>query len=126
MSWRNQDNHKAETSAVKRALKNAGYRVKRVYHGKGTAWSWLHVDILIPSKLHSVVVEDRRVEQMTRTQRVERREYLPCVGNCPACEWEREQTRRVYALIRDVTGRSGDYDGNTIVQLVEEEQKVGA
>ena len=39
---------RAETKAVKDALKKAGFEVKRVGHGVGTAWGWLDVALNEP------------------------------------------------------------------------------
>jgi len=44
MSWRKHTTHKEETKAVKTALAAAGIPAK-VGHGKGTAWSWLEINI---------------------------------------------------------------------------------
>jgi hypothetical protein len=41
MTWRNHNNHREETKAVKEALLKAGYTHVRVNHGTGTAWAWL-------------------------------------------------------------------------------------
>ncbi|MBA7710599.1 hypothetical protein ES703_119544 [subsurface metagenome] len=44
MSWRKHTTHREETKAVKAALAAAGIPAK-VGHGKGTAWSWLEINI---------------------------------------------------------------------------------
>jgi len=48
MSWRKYKTQRGETKAVKDALKQAGYTVIRVGHGRGTAWGWLDVTIKCP------------------------------------------------------------------------------
>ena len=45
MAWRIQGSHREETKAVKAALDKAGIRYKRVGHGTGTAWGWLHIKL---------------------------------------------------------------------------------
>jgi hypothetical protein len=45
MSWRRHKSHREETKAVKQALAQAGIRVKQVSHGRGTAWSWLEINL---------------------------------------------------------------------------------
>lgn len=36
-------NHRQETTAVKQALKAASIHYRRVGHGTGTAWTWMHI-----------------------------------------------------------------------------------
>lgn len=42
------DPRREETKATKTALKQAGFKVKSVGHGTGTAWGWLHVRLAEP------------------------------------------------------------------------------
>lgn len=38
-----------ETTAIKRALTTAGYKVRSVGHGTGTAYMWIHVRLSTPA-----------------------------------------------------------------------------
>ena len=42
------DLRREETKTVKAALKRAGFKVKHVGHGRGTAWGWLDVQLAEP------------------------------------------------------------------------------
>ena len=105
MNWRNHADHKSETKAVKRALEEAQFSTVRVRHGTGTAWAWLEVTVRIPSTPHA-----QYPDQFQR---------MVCAGNCEGCEARRQATSRVYAVIREVTGRHGDYNGDTNVSVEE-------
>ena len=93
MAWRNQDSHREETSAVKKALANAGIKAK-VTHGTGTAWGWLHVNIGDPKQRNGL----KQVEFG--------RQYT---------EEELELHKKVLKIAQETTGRHGDYDGEIIV-----------
>ena len=68
MSWRNQENHKAETKATKDALRKAGIKA-RVSHGTGTAWGWLNIyPISYPPTLNDWQTRQRAI--ITIAQRV--------------------------------------------------------
>ncbi|MHA1262904.1 MAG: hypothetical protein ACTSSA_12570 [Candidatus Freyarchaeota archaeon] len=103
MSWRKHKTHREETRAVKKALIEAGINPKSVGHDRGTAWGWLVINLgPNPSGLKH-----------------EKREDIPwiCVGNCPACERNRELRNRVIRIAQEVTGRHGDYDGEIQVLM---------
>lgn len=93
MAWRNQDSHKEETKAVKKALADAGIKAK-VTHGRGTAWGWLHINIGSP-KLRNGFRSEPFDHQYT--------------------EEELELHRKVLKIAQDVTGRHGDYDGEIMI-----------
>lgn len=99
MSWRKYPDHKSETKAVKQALKAVGYPDAKVGHGTGTAWGWLkiHVEVNRPKNCHC---KERRT------------------GFCLPCRnlWD-EHRIRILRLASDVTGRDGEYDGNTNVYI---------
>jgi len=38
-----------ETAAVKAAVSAAGYKVRNVEHGRGTAYCWIHVNLAQPA-----------------------------------------------------------------------------
>lgn len=101
--WRAHDNHKEETQAVKRALKEAGLPVKSVRHDRGTAWAWLEINLgENPSGL-----EHRK------------REDIPwlCAGGCPACEKNQELRDLTIRIAQAVTGRRGDYNGEISILM---------
>lgn len=103
MSWRNQNSHREETKAVKDALIRAGIYPKKVGHGKGTAWAWLEINLgENPSGLEHIKQE---------------KIYWLCVGNCPACECNRELRQEVIRIAQEVTGRHGDYEGEILVLM---------
>jgi len=83
MSWRKHSTHREETRAVKKALIEAGIPVKKVGHGRGTAWAWLEI-YLEPSDIGRGWY---------------RGEIL---------EWHRDEVIRI---AQEVTGRHGDYNG---------------
>ena len=98
MSWRAHNTHKEETKAVKDALKETGINAM-VGHGKGTAWTWLEVNIgKNPSNLEH-----------------KKNENGFCFGNCLACEKSREIRMKVLKIAQKVTGRDGEYDGNILI-----------
>ena len=114
MSWRNHENHKAETKAVKRALQDAGIPVTSIRHGKGTAWGWLTVFVRdITSKHLCVDPRDNNgpVREMTREERGLSPVFMQCVGNCPSCQEYRDRQKHILEIVKKVTGRHGDYDG---------------
>ena len=125
MAWRKQENHKQETKAVKAALLGAGLPVVKVGHGRGTSWGWLDVTLASSIKKHHCANEayDERgrsiggeIVELTEAERCASRNYVPCVAGCPACVENRAHNSRAMAIIREVTGRHGDYDGDVIVQ----------
>lgn len=77
MAWRKHMDHRAETKAVRLALKAAGLPVGKVTHGRGTAWAWLEVTL---------------------------------IGGTA------DQRHEAHRIIADVTGRSGDYNGDVLVE----------
>jgi len=62
MSWRKHSTHREETRAVKKALIEEGIPVKKVGHGTGTAWAWLHI-YLDPSDKMDYYEEVIRIAQ---------------------------------------------------------------
>jgi hypothetical protein len=86
---------KQETKIVKDALLKAGYSDIKVGHGHGTAWGWLHAS-------------------MTANRPDECRCKHEDSWLCTACQ---DIRRKANNLIMDVTGRHGEYDGNTNVSV---------
>jgi len=84
-----------ETKAVKAALARAGINA-RVGHGKGTAWGWLHINIGAGQDFGE---HDKCDQQQA------------CRIDCPRCVGIRSMRSRTLRIAREVTGRSGDYDG---------------
>jgi len=93
MTWRNQENHREETKAVKAALLYAGIKAK-VTHGRGTAWGWLHINIGDPKQRNGF------------KQGESGRQYT---------EEELALHKKVLKIAQETTGRHGDYDGEIIV-----------
>lgn len=93
MSWRNQENHKEETKAVKKALTDAGIKAK-VSHDRGTAWSWLRINIGDPK---------------------ERNGLKPEPFGYQYTEEEVALHSKVLKIVQDITGRHGEYDGEIII-----------
>jgi len=71
-----------------------------------------------PDTLKHQKVKDGYIVEMTLDEASRQPYYLPCVGNCKACEERRELRRKVLNIAVKVTGRHGDYDGkiNVIAQ----------
>jgi len=86
-----------EQAEVKRALAAAGIRAK-VSHGRGTAWGWLHIDVLntLPAHNHS--------------------ENDNCPWECPHQVAYRQMNDKVVQIAQRVTKRHGDYDGRISIQ----------
>lgn len=101
MAWRNQETHKEETKAVKAALLAAGLDVRRVGHGRGTAWGWLDIFIARP-------LEHGCEEHGTYGSLMERGVCLGCRTFQEKCG---EINRQAVAVAQKVTGRHGEYDG---------------
>lgn len=93
MAWRNQENHREETKAVKKALADAGIDAK-VTHGKGTAWGWLHINIGDPAQ---------------------RKGFKPAPFEHQYSEEELELHRKVLNIAKNITGRQGEYDGEILI-----------
>lgn len=93
MAWRNQDSHKEETKAVKKALADAGIKAK-VTHGRGTAWGWLHINLGDPRKRDGLKKE----------------EY-----GFVYTEKELELHKKALKIAREITGRHGEYDGEITI-----------
>lgn len=93
MSWRKHETHKAETKAVKAALKAAGISAK-VGHGKGTAWAWLHIHIN----------ENGCLGEHTCDGRFRR-------SDCPRCQKTKKLHDDALRVAQEVTGRHGEYGG---------------
>ena len=115
MSWRKHETHAAETKAVKAALKAASLPVVKVGHGSGTAWGWLEVTLRRPDNLHSVGF-DGQVERMSLAQKQSLPIFASCVAGCQACEELRELQSRAYRVIADATGRTGEYNGDVLIE----------
>lgn len=91
--WRRHKTHREETRAVKRALEKVGIKAK-VGHDTGTAWGWLVVNLgPNPSGMEHI--------------KQEKTPWL-CVGDCPACEKNRELESQVTKIAQEVTDRRGD------------------
>ena len=102
-SWRKQSTHREETKAVKEALATASIQVRKVGHGRGTAWVWLVVYIgRNPGGLQHETMADTPTPWR-------------CRADCPACVRNREIDRDVLRIVQEVTGREGDYDGRVLV-----------
>lgn len=115
MSWRKHENHRAETKAVKAALKAAGVEVQRVGHDTGTAWGWLHIKLPRITSKHRVN-DDRNgngmaVQELTCAEMGCERIYYTCILDCPACQEYHARHDKVLAIAQEVTGRHGDYNG---------------
>ena len=95
MAWRKQENHRKETSAVKKALADAGIEAK-VTHGTGTAWGWLHINIGDPKQRNGLIQEEG----------IFTHQYT---------EEEVALHKKVLKIAQDTTCRHGDYDGEIIV-----------
>lgn len=95
MSWRNHDSHQEETKAVKKALADAGIKAS-VTHGTGTAWGWLHINLGDSRKRNGVIAEEFGYRYN---------------------ETEEELRRKVMKIVREVTGRHGEYDGEIIINV---------
>ena len=93
MPWRNHDNHKEETKAVKNALAYAGIKAK-VTHGRGTAWGWLHINIGDPKQRNGL---------------------KPAPFEYQYTEEELALHRKVLKITQGITGRHGEYDGEIII-----------
>ncbi len=97
--WRNQPTHAAESKAVKAALIEAGYSDVSVTHGKGTAWSWLHVSVSVQKPGTDCYCEDLQ-------------------GTCGHCREKRScADSAVTEIAQRVTGRHGDYDGRILSSI---------
>lgn len=91
-AWRKHETHAEETKAVKAALKAAKINAK-VGHGSGTAWAWLEIDLgPMPRD------EDERGQRARWAQ-----------------GYYREITREALRIAREVTGRSGEHDGDILI-----------
>ena len=84
-----------ETSTVKKALKNAGIKA-RVTHGKGTAWSWLEVNIGNPEERGGLEPHPDGWGKKYTNDEV-------CLQN------------KTLRIVQEVTGRHGEYDGNICI-----------
>ena len=92
---------KAETKAVKAALKKAGYDVT-VRHGTGTAWGWLEVSIEVD---HAP-----GCECYFETWGTMKRSDL-CIKKMHDIHDD------ILRITQKVTGRHGDYDGNINIYM---------
>lgn len=101
-SWRLQDDHRAESKAVKTALADAGLPVTKVGHGTGTAWGWLDITL--------AAVEGPHIKHDGTTMP----EWI-CRSDCPTCAESTRQYRQAVEVAQRVTGRTGDYDGRITV-----------
>jgi len=100
MSWRNHKDHKEETKAVKAALKAAGINAI-VGHGRGTTWLWLEINIGYGQGLgeHKFNPDGSHVLR----------------SSCDLCGILSNMCQKVIQLTKEVTGRTGKYDGNILV-----------
>lgn len=96
------NDRKEETREVKKHLIDLGYKNVNVRHGKGTARGWItvSVDISKPKGCYCTL------NQWGQTER------------CHHCK---DEYSKHYSLlcrgVMDFTGRSGDYDGRTGVEI---------
>jgi len=110
MSWRNQETHREETKAVKEALAKAGINAT-VGHGRGTAWGWLEINLGPDKSIHWKAGKNHEVLEITQEEASRLEFYAHCVGNCPACEKNRNLVNQAISIAQSVTGRHGDYNG---------------
>ena len=96
MSWRKHETHREETKAVKAAFDEAGITAE-VKNGRGTAWSWLEIN----------VGDGRQFGEHLKDEAGGA--YCPVA--CPRCEGQTQLARNTLRIAKEVTGRSGDYDG---------------
>lgn len=86
-----------ETRMVKQELAKVGI-VAKVGHGRGTGWGWLEVDFDIPYPQDC---------------------YCPEGGYpmCKPCRDARDEAEsKAKSVVLNVTNRTGDYDGRTLIQ----------
>lgn len=114
MSWRKHEDHRAESKAVKAAMKSAGLPVAEVSHGRGTAWAWLHVRLNEPDVLHRVNVQGD-IQDISRAGKDALPFWTECLSDCPACDAIRTITFRATEIIREATDRVG-VDADFLVQ----------
>jgi len=77
-TWRNHESHRAESNAVRRALRKAGIKAK-VGHGTGTAWAWLEIAPVyngMPNELRTELRERITKIALTVTGRPSDRQIL--------------------------------------------------
>lgn len=98
MSWRKHETHAEETKALRKALSAAGINA-RVGHGTGTAWAWLEINIGYGQQWGEH----------------ERHTIGHCSTSCRPCQNLRAMRKRTYEIVREITGRSGEYNGDTNV-----------
>ena len=99
------NDRRAETKAVKTALKAAGINAK-VGHGTGTAWGWLYIEI--GNQRQNLGEHDGREGRGD------------CSANCAACNLHRALRDETIKIAQETTGRSGDYNGDINVHMQEE------
>ena len=101
--WRAHDSHAAETKAVKAALAEAGIAAA-VGHGSGTAWGWLEVHL--------------GGEGRDDDWHALKDDYgaLRCSPPfCGECARYRALDAEVHRIVREVTGRHGEYNGEASI-----------
>ena len=103
MAWRNHDTHKEETKAVKAALKALGINAK-VGHGHGTAWSWLEINLGAGQQFG-----EHKTDPAVP--------YRRCDPDYPVCRNLKAMEKKVYGVTGEITGRHGEYDGNTLIMM---------
>jgi len=101
--WRNQANHKEETKAVKAALQRAGFDVRAVGHGTGTAWAWLEIEVASP--LHAACENHGSISTEPF-----------CSGCRVYFDALTAQRNEVIRVAQAVTGRHGEYSGDILVR----------
>lgn len=97
-SWRKHENHRQETQAVKKALQAVGINAI-VGHGKGTARSWLEINI------------GECQQWGNHTGEKPGRCPVPCLR----CNVSRQLRGYTLKIAKDTTGRDGEYDGNILI-----------
>ena len=103
MSWRNFENHKSESKAVKRFLIDKGYQNVKVGHDRGTAWEWLKVNFDIPRPANCYCGDPS----------------IPSYrGKCNPChdKWS-EIYGQIGRELMEFTGRHGEYHGDISIDI---------
>jgi hypothetical protein len=105
---------KNETKEVKAALAAAGIKAK-VGHGTGTAWGWLDVRVVFPDVLHRSILDTGEAVTLSVAERGRLEYYALCTGHCQGCAATRELETRIKCIVRETTGRHGEYDGRVTI-----------
>ena len=107
MTWRNFENHKDETKAVKQVLRKAGIAAK-VGHWRGTAWGWLEINLGPRQGKHMKAGDNGNVLYLTQEEAGKLPRYYPCLADCPVCEKARALRNQVVSIVLAVTNRRAE------------------